>query len=73
MANPEPEDKASTSGIRSQRGCLGAEIRQAQVNVGDRIKNGREGAMPAFGQMFSDPDIDAIINYIHELKPEGQG
>jgi mono/diheme cytochrome c family protein len=39
----------------------------------DRIKNGKEGAMPAFGQMFSDPDIDAIINYIHELKPEGQG
>jgi mono/diheme cytochrome c family protein len=39
----------------------------------DRIKNGKEGAMPAFGQMFSDPDIDAIINYIHELKPEGHG
>lgn len=39
----------------------------------DRIKNGKEGAMPAFGQMFSDPDIDAIIKYIHELKPEGQG
>src|SRR5437588_8316338 len=39
----------------------------------DRIKNGKKGAMPAFGQMFSDRDIDAIINYIHELKPEGQG
>ena len=39
----------------------------------DRIKNGKEGAMPAFGQMFSDSDIDAIINYIHKLKPEGQG
>ena len=39
----------------------------------DRIKNGKEGAMPAFGQIFSDPDIDAIIKYIHELKPEGQG
>jgi mono/diheme cytochrome c family protein len=39
----------------------------------DRIKNGKEGAMPAFGQMFSDADIDAIINYIHSLKPEDQG
>ncbi len=39
----------------------------------NRIKNGKEGAMPAFGQMFSDADIDAIIRYIRELKPEGQG
>lgn len=39
----------------------------------DRIKNGKEGAMPAFGQMFSDADIDAIINYILSLKPEDQG
>ena len=37
----------------------------------DRIKNGKEGAMPAFGQVFSDADV--IIKYIHELKPEGQG
>jgi mono/diheme cytochrome c family protein len=29
--------------------------------------------MPAFGQMFSDGDIDAIIKYIHSLKPEDQG
>jgi len=27
--------------------------------------------MPPFGQMFSDADIDAIIDYIHSLKPEG--
>jgi mono/diheme cytochrome c family protein len=39
----------------------------------NRIKNGKEGAMPAFGQMLSDADVDAIIKYIHELKPEGQG
>jgi mono/diheme cytochrome c family protein len=41
--------------------------------TGWMIKNGKEGAMPAFGQMFSDADIDAIINYIHSLKPEDQG
>ena len=39
----------------------------------DRIKNGKEGAMPAFGQTLSDADIDAVIKYIHNLKPEGQG
>jgi mono/diheme cytochrome c family protein len=41
--------------------------------LGNRIKNGKEGAMPAFGQMFSDADVDAIIKYIRELKPESQG
>ena len=39
----------------------------------DRIKNGKEGAMPAFGQIFGDGDVDAIVRYIRELKPEGQG
>lgn len=35
-----------------------------------RIRHGKEGAMPAFGSMFSDADIDAIINYIRSLKPD---
>jgi mono/diheme cytochrome c family protein len=35
-----------------------------------RIQHGKEGAMPAFGASFKDADIDAIIKYIHELKPE---
>ncbi len=39
----------------------------------ERIKNGKAGAMPAFGEMFGDSDIEAIIKYIHDLKPEGQG
>ncbi len=39
----------------------------------DRIKNGKEGAMPAFGQILNEADIDAIVKYIRELKPEGQG
>lgn len=39
----------------------------------NRIKNGKEGAMPAFGQILSDSEIDAIIKYIHDLKPEDQG
>jgi mono/diheme cytochrome c family protein len=36
----------------------------------NRIKNGKEGAMPAFGQAFDDAQIDAIIKYIRALKPD---
>jgi mono/diheme cytochrome c family protein len=35
-----------------------------------RVRHGKEGAMPAFGSMFSDADIDAIIKYIRSLKPD---
>ena len=35
----------------------------------NRIKNGKEGAMPTFGAAFSDAQIDEIIKYIRSLKP----
>ena len=38
--------------------------------IRNRIKNGKEGAMPAFGKTFSDADIDLIIAHIRALKPE---
>jgi cytochrome c553 len=37
--------------------------------IRDRIKHGKLGAMPAFGSIFSDAQIDQIIKYIRELKP----
>jgi mono/diheme cytochrome c family protein len=37
--------------------------------IRNRIKNGKEGAMPAFGAVFNDAQIDQIIKYIRELKP----
>jgi mono/diheme cytochrome c family protein len=37
--------------------------------IRNRIKNGKEGAMPAFGSMFNDAQIDQIIKYIRDLKP----
>jgi mono/diheme cytochrome c family protein len=37
--------------------------------IRDRIKNGKPGAMPAFGETFNDAQIDAIIKYIRALKP----
>jgi mono/diheme cytochrome c family protein len=38
--------------------------------IRNRIKNGKEGAMPAFGASLNDADIDAIIHYIRDLKPD---
>lgn len=36
----------------------------------NRIKTGKEGAMPAYGPAFSDAQIDAIIKYIRSLQPD---
>jgi mono/diheme cytochrome c family protein len=38
--------------------------------IRNRIKTGKAGAMPAFGVMFNDADIDRIIGYIRGLRPE---
>jgi len=35
----------------------------------NRIKNGKEGAMPAFGTAYGDAQIDDMIKYIRSLKP----
>ena len=37
--------------------------------IRERIKNGKQGAMPAFGATFNDEQIDQIVKYIHDLKP----
>jgi len=37
--------------------------------IRSRIKTGKEGAMPTFGSVFSDAQIDEIIKYIRSLKP----
>jgi mono/diheme cytochrome c family protein len=35
----------------------------------NRIKIGKEGAMPAFGAAFTDAQIDQMIKFIRALKP----
>jgi mono/diheme cytochrome c family protein len=35
----------------------------------DRIKTGKSGAMPAFGSIYNDAQIDEIVKYIRSLKP----
>jgi mono/diheme cytochrome c family protein len=37
--------------------------------IRNRIKLGKQGAMPAFGESFSDAQIDEIIKHIRALKP----
>jgi mono/diheme cytochrome c family protein len=36
----------------------------------NRIKLGKQGAMPAFGGSFNDAQIDQIVAYIRALKPK---
>jgi len=38
----------------------------------NRIKVGKEGAMPAFGRAFSDTQLHAIVAYIRSLKDTGK-
>ena len=63
----------SDGGRSAGRGPQLMNTQRSDEFMRERIKNGKEGAMPAFGQMFSDTDIDAIIKYIRALKPESQG
>lgn len=37
--------------------------------IRDRIKHGKQGAMPAFDGAFTDAQIDQIVKYIRALKP----
>jgi mono/diheme cytochrome c family protein len=57
-------------GRRPGRGPQLMDTKRSDDFIRFRIKNGKEGAMPAFGSQFSDADIDRIIAYIRALKPE---
>src|SRR5436190_1854285 len=37
--------------------------------IRDRIKNGKQGAMPAFDGAFTDAQIDQMVKFIRALKP----
>ena len=38
--------------------------------IRERIMMGKPGAMPAFGEVFDAAQVDAIVKYIRELKPD---
>ena len=44
--------------------------KRSDAFIVNRIKHGKEGAMPAFGQALTDAQIKGIVHYIRNLKPE---
>jgi mono/diheme cytochrome c family protein len=38
----------------------------------NRIRVGKEGAMPAYGRAFSDSQLRALVSYIRSLKDDAQ-
>lgn len=51
----------------------GPQLMQSQRSddfIRDRIKTGKQGAMPAFGEVFDDAQLEAIVKYIRALKPD---
>ncbi len=44
--------------------------KRSDAFIVNRIKFGKFGRMPAFGQQLSDREIKAIVHYIRNLKPD---
>ncbi len=59
----------SDGGRAAGKGPQLMDTKRSDDFIRDRIKNGKPGAMPAFGETFNDAQIDQIIKYIRELKP----
>ena len=60
----------SDGGRSPGRGPQLMDTKRSDEFIINRIKNGKEGAMPAFGEAFNDAQIAAIVKYIRSLKPE---
>lgn len=59
----------SDGGRTAGRGPQLMDSQRSDDFIRNRIKTGKQGAMPAFGETFSDAQIDEIIKYIRSLKP----
>lgn len=44
--------------------------KRSDAFIVNRIKHGKEGYMPAFGQALTDREIKGIVHYIRHLKPD---
>jgi mono/diheme cytochrome c family protein len=60
----------SAGGRAAGKGPQLMDTRRDDDFIRDRIRNGKSGAMPAFGAVFNDAQINEIIKYIRTLKPE---
>lgn len=61
----------ASGGREPGRGPRLMDTRLTDDEIATRIKFGKQGRMPAFGTSFDDAQIQAIVRYIRELKPEG--
>ena len=59
----------SDGGRAAGRGPPLMDSQRSDEYIRDRVRTGKQGAMPAFGETFSDAQIDEIIKYIRALKP----
>ncbi len=82
-ANPPMTDEdtaglfASTCGFCHQEGGRVAgkgpqlmDTKRTDAFIINRIKHGKEGAMPSFGQALTNSQIKSIVHYIRNLKPD---
>ena len=60
----------SDGGRSAGRGPQLMDTQRDDEFIRNGIRSDKEGAMPAFGQMFNDSDPEAIIRYIRALRPE---
>ncbi|HEY7650758.1 MAG TPA: cytochrome c [Methylomirabilota bacterium] len=57
-------------GRAAGRGPKLAGTERSDADLMNRIRLGKEGAMPAFGRAFTDAQLRAIIAYIRSLKED---
>ena len=60
----------SDGGRTAGKGPKLAGTKRSDAFITNRIKNGKEGAMPAFGDAFTNKQIKGIIHYIRGLKKD---
>jgi mono/diheme cytochrome c family protein len=60
----------SDGGRQAGKGPKLAGTKRTDAFIADRIKHGKEGAMPAFEGSLTDSQIKGIIHYIHGLKSD---
>ena len=60
----------SDGGRQAGKGPKLAGTKRSDAFIANRIKTGKEGAMPAFQGSLSDKQIKNIIHYIHGLKSD---
>jgi mono/diheme cytochrome c family protein len=59
-------------GRAAGRGPKLAGTERSDTDLMNRIRLGKEGAMPAYGRAFTDAQLRAIIVYIRSLKEDGR-